>query len=128
MTLLFNGRIGFFAERGVNQAERIIIHLPKGAALLCNSIGFYAEGGSVHIPARMLHPGENRLQIRIENRLYPCESLFLANDVVTPMGLPMEEILLAQHEALEKERERTAALLRRVEALEQKTARKMLFS
>lgn len=127
MKVLFDGKNAFFAERGGTHIEKLILHLPRGAALLCNGIGFYADGGAIHLPKSALREGENRLHLRFANRLFPCESLTVADGKATPTGLPRDEILLSLLEKSERESARLEALLQRVESIEQKTTAKMLF-
>ena len=127
MTLLFDGSNAFFAERDSVCAEKLILHLPKGTALLCNGIGFYADSGAVHIPKATLHEGENRLHLRVENRLYPCEGLLLSDGKVTPIAIPAEKILLSLFKQLQAQKQALDALTSRVERIEQKTAAKRLF-
>ena len=128
MTVLFDGVRAFFTERGSLHTDKLILHLPRGAALLCNGIGFYADGGAIHIPRSALHEGENRLHLRINNRLFPCEGITVTDGIATPQGLPTEEILLSLCKKIETQREALEGLSERVAALEQKNKAKMLFT
>lgn len=128
MTLLFDERCAFFAERGQNLVRNLSIRLPEGAALLCNGTGYFPRGESVQLPPAALRQGENTLALRIANRIFPCEGLLFDGTFVTPMGFSLEGVLLRQHEVITEQRRALSALTRRVALLEQKNKAKTLFS
>ncbi len=127
MTLLFDGRCAFFAERGQNLVRNLSIRLPDGASLLCNGTGFFPRGEGVQLPPAALRQGENTLSLRIANRIFPCEGLLFDGSFVTPMGFSLEGVLLRQHEIIAEQQNTLSELSRRVALLEQKNKAKTLF-
>ena len=128
MTLLFDERYAFFAERKQSLVRNLSIRLPEGASLLCNGTGYCPHGDSVQLPPTALHQGENTLALRIANRIFPCEGLLFDGAVVTPAGFSLEGVLLRQHEIIDEQRKALSELSRRVALLEQKNRAKSLFS
>ena len=128
MTLLFDGENAFFAERAASSPRALVLHLPERASLFCNGICYFPENSCVKIPAHALRLGVNSLALRIDNRLFPTESLYFDGDGVTPQGFPSEAFLLKQHKTTKALEEALAALEARITDLEQKTAARRLFS
>ncbi|MBE6655973.1 MAG: hypothetical protein E7609_03750 [Ruminococcaceae bacterium] len=128
MTLLFDGQNAFFAERGKSFVKSLIIHLPKDGALFFNGICYFPEAESVHLPKEALRIGDNRLALRIGNRIFPTESLRFDGECFTPTGLSAEALLLRQNELLSSLEERLAHLSDRVAHLEQQSTARTLFS
>ena len=128
MTLLFDERCAFFAERKQVLVRNLSIRLPEGASLLCNGTGFFPRGDSVQLPQAALRQGENTLSLRIANRIFPSEGLLFDGTFVTPMGFSLEGVLLRQHEIIAEQRQALCELTRRISLLEQQSKAKTLFS
>lgn len=128
MTLLFDGQNAFFKERGKTVSKGLIIHLPKEHSLFFNGICYFPEESTVYLPPHAIRTGENRLALRMGNRIFPTESLLFDGDAISPMGLSTEALLLRQNEQLSLLADKLTQLLCRVEHLEQKSAARTLFS
>ena len=128
MTLLFDGENAFFKERGKTAVKSLAIHLPKDCSLFFNGVCYFPQEGAVHLPFHAVRKGENRLSLRIGNRIFPTESLLFDGEGFAPTGLPCEQMLLRQKEQLASIEERLASLGERLEHLEQRAVARTLFS
>ncbi len=128
MTLLFDGKNAFFAEREQTSLKGLVIHLPKNASLFVNGVCYFPTNGAVHLPQNAVRRGENALALRIENRIFPTEGLYFDEDGVIPVGFDAAPILLRQNERITALEEKFAALDARVVRLEKKAVARMLFS
>ena len=128
MTLLFDGENAFFSERERILCKSLVIHLPKNSALFFNGICHFPTDETVHLPPTAVRRGENRLALRIENRIYPSEGLFYDGEGFSPMGLAAEPLLLRQNERISSLEGSLAKLEARIAGIEKKTASRMLFS
>lgn len=128
MTLLFDGKNAFFAERERSFSTPSVLFLPDGYDLLCNGKHLPARHGKVTLPQGTLHRGENRIALRSENRIIPAESLFFDGVSVLPVGLPADELLVREHVALRELTETVHALYRRIETLEKVVEGRRLFT
>ena len=128
MTLLFDGQNAFFKERGRCSSHSVVIHLPEGGSLFLHGILHATEGDALHFPLDAFRVGENRLALRLGDRIYPTEGLFFDGDALVPAGLPVEGMLLTQNELVRKLTETVACLEDRIAALEKKSNARKLFS
>lgn len=128
MNLLFDGENAFFAERTATSADNLVLHLPKGASIFFNGICYFPKNRVVKLPAHVLCRGVNALSLRIENRLFPTESLDFDGEQVSPHGLSYDSMLLTQHQRCARIEDTLASLRARITALEEKNAARMLFS
>ena len=128
MTLLFDGKNAFFSERERSFASGLVIHIPRNAALFFNGVCYFPAGDTVHLPASAVRRGENRLALRIENRIYPSEGLFYDGEGFFPMGIAAEPLLLRQNERIASLEESLSSLEERLAGIEKRTAARMLFS
>lgn len=128
MTLLFDGKNAFFAERDRISVKSLVIHLPRNASLFVNGICYFPTGEAVHLPATAIRTGENVLALRIDNRIYPTEGLYVDTDYASPMGLLTEPLLLRQCERIASLEEKLSHMSERVARLEKRTEARMLFS
>ena len=97
-TVLYNQQM-IFEKRGPFSHKEGRISFPKDGVLeVKNEAGrfrFPTKDGEVILPKGALRPGENRLCFLTEGRLIPCEGLHLEGKTLTPMGFPMDAVLLA---------------------------------
>lgn len=128
MTLLFDGKNAFFAEREKHFGSPAVLFLPDGYDLLCNGKHLLAHRGRVSIPMSVLHHGENRLALRSQNHIFPAESLFFDGVSVLPVGLPADELLVREHLALRELTETVHALRERIISLEKAADSRRLFT
>ena len=128
MTLLFDGKNAFFSERERSFARGLVIHIPRSAALFFNGVCYFPAGDTVHLPDSAIRRGENRLALRVENRVYPTEGLFYDGECFSPMGIAAEPILLRQNERIASLEESLSLLEKRIAGMEKKAAARMLFS
>lgn len=128
MTLLFDGQNAFFAERGKTFAKRLVIHVPKDAALFVGNVCYFPQDGNVELPLSSLRHGTTPLALRFGNRIFPTESLFFDGEALSPAGLSTEALLLRQNERLTTLSDQLALLAGRVEQLERQNTARMLFS
>ena len=128
MTLLFDGENAFFAERTPASPHALVLHLPEKSSLFLNGICFFPKDNDIKIPQGVLHLGKNVLALRIENRLFPTESLYYDGKTVLPDGLPRDAMLLKQHKRADSLEQSIASLEARIAHLEQKSIAHTLFS
>ena len=128
MTLLFDGKNAFFAEREKSFSRPPVIFLPEGYDLMCNGKHFPARHGKVSLPNGALLRGENRIALCDANRIFPAESLFFDGVSVLPIGLPADAILVREHLALCELTKTVQALRERVTALEAAAKSHQLFT
>ena len=128
MTILFDGQNAFFAERGKTHAKSLVIHVPRNGALFFNGVCYFPESGRVHVPPEVLRRGENRLSLRMGNRIFPTEGSLYDGEGFSPLGLKAEPLLLRQNERISSLEKDLALLEERVARLEEKSTARMLFS
>ncbi|MBQ9735766.1 MAG: hypothetical protein IJV96_03165 [Clostridia bacterium] len=128
MTLLFDGKNAFFAEREKSLGRPTVISVPTGYDLFCNGRRLIARHGKVTLPPAALHKGENRIALRSENRIIPAESLFYDGAAVMPVGLPADALLVQEHLALCELTRTVEALRERIAMLENAAKSRRLFT
>ena len=128
MTLLFDGKNAFFAEREKLLGHPTVIFLPDGYDLLCNGKHLPARQSRVTLPHGILHKGENRFALRSENRIIPAENLFFDGTAVLPVGLPADDLIVREYMTLCELTKTVNALRERIKALEDATHGHRLFN
>ena len=128
MTLLFDGKYAFFAERNGARVSSLRVKIPANSALFLDGMRLTETAlGEVSLPKALLRAGENALSLLLDGRIYPVEGLRFDGETVTPVGLSTEALLIGQHAHISNLTKALADLSARVAALEEKSRAHTLF-